>query len=334
MIKTVKKPYSYTFENFAKKDKSILCLSGDLTSSCEIDGFRDRYPNQFISMGMAEQNMMSFAGGLGLAGFRPFVHTFGVFAYRRPYDQLIASIAYPRRKVRLMGFLPGITTPAGMTHQSIEDIAVMRTIPNMTVLETGDATEVESICDAADSIDGPVYCRVLRGIVPRFFHSPLKVGEIRELSKGDDLLILTSGVSTEEALRARSAIQNAGISIHHIHIHTLKPINEEKLLQHIQKPKYGIITMENHLINGGLGSIIAEIIAKYGIGKKLIKLGLNDTFAHGGSRAYLSKYYGLDAFALVKAIEKLMHIKTNIEEKELDKVRIENVHSLSKAEAL
>ena len=170
MIKTVKKPYSYTFENFAKKDKNILCLSGDLTSSCEIDGFRDRYPDQFISMGMAEQNMMSFAGGLGLAGFRPFVHTFGVFAYRRPYDQLIASIAYPRRKVRLMGFLPGITTPAGMTHQSIEDIAVMRTIPNMTVLETGDATEVESICDAADSIDGPVYCRVLRGIVT-FFQS-------------------------------------------------------------------------------------------------------------------------------------------------------------------
>ncbi len=334
MIETVKKPYSYTFEDFAKKDKKIICLSGDLTSSCEVDIFRDKYPDQFISMGMAEQNMMSFAGGLGLAGFRPFVHTFGVFAYRRPYDQLLASIAYPRRKVRIMGFLPGITTPAGMTHQSIEDISIMRTIPNMTVLETGDATEVESICEEADSIDGPVYCRVLRGVVPRLFKTPLKVGEIRELNKGDDILIVTSGICTEEALRARSAIQNAGIAIQHIHIHTLKPINEEKLLYQIEKAKYGVITMENHLINGGIGSIIADIIAKNGVGKKLIKLGLNDTFAHGGTKAYLSKYYGLDAYALVKAIEKLMKIKTNIKEQDFNTVRIEDVHSLSKSEAL
>ena len=334
MIETVKKPYSYTFEDFAKKDKKIICLSGDLTSSCEVDIFRDKYPDQFISMGMAEQNMMSFAGGLGLAGFRPFVHTFGVFAYRRPYDQLLASIAYPRRKVRIMGFLPGITTPAGMTHQSIEDISIMRTIPNMTVLETGDATEVESICEEADSIDGPVYCRVLRGVVPRLFKTPLKVGEIRELNKGDDILIVTSGICTEEALRARLAIQNAGVSIQHIHIHTLKPINEEKLLHQIEKAKYGVITMENHLINGGIGSIIADIIAKNGVGKKLIKLGLNDTFAHGGTKAYLSKYYGLDAYALVKAIEKLMKIKTNIKEQDFNTVRIEDVHSLSKSEAL
>jgi transketolase len=334
MIEIVNKPYGQAFEKLAKEDSNILCLSGDLTSSCEIDGFRDRYPKQFISMGMAEQNMMSFAGGLGLAGYRPFVHTFGVFAYRRPYDQLVASIAYPRRKVRIMGFLPGITTPAGMTHQSIEDIAVMRTIPNMTVLETGDAKEVESVCEAADSIDGPVYCRVLRGAVPRFFNTPLKVGEIRELDKGDDLLIITSGITTEEALRARSAIQNVGIAIQHIHLHTIKPINEEILVDQIQKVKHGVITMENHLINGGIGSIIAEVIAKQGLGKKLIKLGLNDTFAHGGSRSYLAKYYGLDAYSLIKAIEELMKIKTGIKEENLDRIRIEDVHSLSKAEAL
>ena len=154
MVEMVNRPYASAFETFAAGNPDILCLSADLTSSCEIDGFRDRHPDQFLSMGMAEQNMMSFAGGLALAGFRPFIHTFGVFMYRRPYDQLMASVAYPRRKVRLMGFLPGITTPGGMTHQSIEDIAVMRSIPNMTILETGDATEVESICEAADSIAG------------------------------------------------------------------------------------------------------------------------------------------------------------------------------------
>ena len=334
MIEIVKKPYSYSFENFAKLDKNILCLSGDLTSSCEVDGFRDRYPKQFLSMGMAEQNMMSFAGGLGLAGFRPFVHTFAVFAYRRPYEQLLASIAYPRRKVRIMGFLPGVTTPAGMTHQAIEDIAVMRTIPNMTVLETGDATEVESICTVADSVEGPVYCRVLRGNVSRLFKTPMKIGEIRVLNKGTDILVVTSGISTEEALRARSAIKNAGISIQHIHLHTIKPINKELLLSQIEKVKYGVVTMENHLINGGIGSIVADIIAENGIAKRLIKLGLNDTFAHGGSKAYLLKYYGLDAFALVKGIEQLMNIKTEINEENLENARIEDVHSLSKAEAL
>ena len=334
MIEIIKKPYSYSFENFAKLDKNILCLSGDLTSSCEVDGFRDRYPKQFVSMGMAEQNMMSFAGGLGLAGFRPFVHTFAVFAYRRPYEQLLASIAYPRRKVRIMGFLPGVTTPAGMTHQAIEDIAVMRTIPNMTVLETGDATEVESICTVADSVEGPVYCRVLRGNVPRLFKTPMKIDEIRVLNKGTDILVVTSGISTEEALRARSAIKNAGISIQHIHLHTIKPINKELLLSQIEKVKYGVVTMENHLINGGIGSIVADIIAENGIAKRLIKLGLNDTFAHGGSKAYLLKFYGLDAFALVKGIEQLMNIKTEINEENLENARIEDVHSLSKAEAL
>lgn len=143
MVEMVTRPYASAFEKYAIAHPEVLCLSADLTSSCEIDGFRDRHPDQFISLGMAEQNMMSFAGGLGLAGFRPFVHTFAVFLYRRPYDQLMASVAYPRRKVRLMGFLPGVTTPGGMTHQAIEDISVMRSIPNMTILETGDATEVE-----------------------------------------------------------------------------------------------------------------------------------------------------------------------------------------------
>ena len=145
MVEIVNRPYARAFEAFASARPEVLCLSADLTSSCEVDGFRDRHPEQFLSLGMAEQNMLSFAGGLAMQGFRPFIHTFGVFLYRRPYDQLINSIAYSNRKVRLMGFLPGITTPGGITHQAIEDIAVMRTIPNMTVLETGDATEVETV---------------------------------------------------------------------------------------------------------------------------------------------------------------------------------------------
>lgn len=334
MVEMVNRPYAAAFEKFAVANPDVLCLSADLTSSCEIDGFRDRHPDQFLSLGMAEQNMMSFAGGLGLAGFRPFLHSFGVFLYRRPYDQLIASVAYPRRKVRLMGFLPGVTTPGGMTHQAIEDVAVMRSIPNMTVLETGDATEVESICEAADSIDGPVYCRVLRGSVPRLFDTPIVVGQMRELATGDDILVVTSGIATEEALRARDALATAGVSIRHLHINTIKPFDDRPLLDHIASVKRGVVVLENHVIDGGIGSLVAEIMAENAVGRPLVRLGLRDTYAHGGSRPYLMKYYGLDAAALVAGIEKIIGEKTGITEDELAAARVDAVHSAVKAEAL
>ncbi len=334
MVEMVNRPYARAFEDYAVQHPEVLCLSADLTSSCEIDGFRDRHPDQFLSMGMAEQNMLSFAGGLGLAGFRPFVHTFGVFLYRRPYDQLMASVAYPRRKVRLMGFLPGITTPGGMTHQAIEDISVMRTIPNMTVLETGDATEVENIVAAADSIDGPVYCRVLRGAVPRLFDTPMQVGRMRVLSAGSDVLVITAGITTEEAIRARGALDAAGISVRHLHLNTLKPFDALQILDHAASVRHGVVTLENHLVAGGIGSMVAEAMAGAGLARRLIRLGLQDTYAHGGSRPYLMRHYGLDALALVHAIERLTGQQTGIDEAALDVVRIDAVHSAAKAEAL
>ncbi|GHD99874.1 transketolase [Defluviimonas sp. 20V17] len=334
MVEMVNRPYARAFEAYAPQHPEVLCLSADLTSSCEIDGFRDRHPDQFLSMGMAEQNMLSFAGGLGLAGFRPFVHTFGVFLYRRPYDQLVASVAYPRRRVRLMGFLPGITTPGGMTHQAIEDISVMRTIPNMTVLETGDATEVENIVAAADSIDGPVYCRVLRGAVPRLFDTPLQVGQMRVLSAGSDVLVVTAGITTEEAIRARGALGAAGVSVRHLHLNTLKPFDAAQILDHAASVRHGVVTLENHLVAGGIGSMVAEAMAEAGLARRLIRLGLQDTYAHGGSRPYLMRHYGLDAQALVHAIERLTGQQTGIDEAALDEVRIDAVHSLAKAEAL
>lgn len=334
MAEMVNRPYERAFEKFALKTPEVLCLSADLTSSCEIDKFRDRHPDRFLSLGMAEQNMLSFAGGLGLAGFRPFVHSFGVFLYRRPYDQLMASIAYPRRKVRLMGFLPGVTTPGGMTHQAIEDIGVMRSIPNMTVLETGDATEVESICEAADSIDGPVYCRVLRGSVPRLFDTPIEVGKMRELSLGDDVLIVTSGITTEEALRAKGALENAGVSVRHLHLNTIKPFDAAAMLDHIGSVRHGVVTLENHVTEGGVGSLLAEIMADNGVGKRLVRLGLRDTYAHGGSRGYLMKYYGLDAGALVAGVERLLGSDLGIDEAMLAEARVDAVHSTAKAEAL
>ncbi|GAB5464487.1 transketolase family protein [Hoeflea alexandrii] len=334
MVEMVNRPYASAFEAYAVKHPDVLCLSADLTSSCEIDGFRDRHPDQFLSLGMAEQNMMSFAGGLGLAGYRPFLHSFGVFLYRRPYDQLMASVAYPRRKVRLMGFLPGITTPGGMTHQAIEDVAVMRSIPNMSILETGDATEVESICEAADSIDGPVYCRVLRGSVPRLFDSPIKSAKCVNSPWALMFWWSPPALPREEALRARDALSRAGVSIRHLHIHTIKPFNEQALLDHIGSVSKGVVVLENHVITGGVGSLVAEIMADNGVGKPLVRLGLNDTYAHGGSKPYLMKHYGLDAGALVRGIERIIGASTGIDEEALASARVDAVHSAVKAEAL
>ncbi len=315
---------------------NVLVLSADLTSSCEADLFRDTYPERFLSMGIAEQNMLSFAGGLAREGFIPLIHTFAVFIYRRAYDQIAMSVAYPNLPVKMFGFLPGITTPGGATHQAIEDISVMRSLPNMTILECGDATDVESVLDVAYCVKGPVYIRMLRGEIPRLFDKsePMEFGKPRLLSEGDDIVVCSSGICTEEAIRAVAEIKKHGVSICHYHISTLKPFNAELVINDMKNSKYGVITIENHSVIGGLGSIIAESLAEYGVPKKLVKIGLNDTFAHGGSKPYLMKTYAIDAMRLISEVENLTGKKFAIKESELAKVHITPVHSLAKAEAL
>jgi transketolase len=168
-MEMVTRPHVQNFIDWSKDRPEVLVLSADLTNSCEVGRWRDTYPDRFISAGMAEQNMMGVAAGLAREGFIPWIHTFAVFIYRRPYDQLAMSIAYPNLPVRFVGFLPGIVTPGGVTHQAIEDVAIMRATPNMTILETGDATDVESVLDVTEQVDGPVYIRMLRGQLPRLF---------------------------------------------------------------------------------------------------------------------------------------------------------------------
>jgi transketolase len=314
----------------------VLVLSADLTSSTEIDLFRETYPDRFLSMGIAEQNMLSWASGLAREGFIPFVHTFAVFIYRRAYDQIAMSVAYPNLPVRMIGFLPGITTPGGATHQAIEDIAIMRALPNMTVLECGDATEVESVLDVIEEVNGPVYVRMLRGEIPRLFNvtEPMRLGKSRVITQGSDITVLTSGIMTEEAMRGVKALQTRGLSIQHMHISTLKPFNDPSVIDAIAKSKYGVITMENHTIIGGLGSIIAEKMAEAGIAKKLVRMGLRDTFSHGASKQYLLKEHGMDALSLIHEVETMTGNRFNISEDELAGTHIMAVHSMAKAEAL
>jgi transketolase len=319
---------------WAADKPNVLVLSADLTSSTEIDLFRDTYPDRFLSMGIAEQNMLSFAAGLAREGFVPFVHTFAVFIYRRAYDQIAMSVAYPNLPVRMIGFLPGITTPGGATHQAIEDIALMRSLPNMTVLECGDATEVETVLEVVERIKGPVYVRMLRGEIPRLFKEPFKLGRARVLSEGKDLVILSSGIMTEEAMRAVQVLKQRGLGVQHMHIATLKPFSDRSVLEAIAGSRYGVITMENHIIAGGLGSIIAEQMAEAGLARKLVRIGLRDTFSHGASKQYLLKEHGMDAMALVRESERMTGQRFDISEDELATAHITAVHSMAKAEAL
>lgn len=314
----------------------VVVLSADLTSSTEVDLFRDTYPDRFFSMGMAEQNMLSFAGGLAREGLLPFVHTFAVFIYRRAYDQIADSIAYPNLPVCMVGFLPGVTTPGGATHQAIEDIAVMRALPNMTVLECGDATDVESVLDVAYAVGGPVYIRMLRGEIPRLFDQaqPMRLNSARILTTGDDITLFSSGICTEEAMRATQVLAERGVSIQHLHVSTLKPFDDPLVVEAAAQARFGVITMENHTIIGGLGSAVAERMAEAGLGRRLVRVGIKDRFLHGASRPYLMREYGLDAIALIREVEALLETSFGITENDLAAVRLDAVHSEAKAEAL
>jgi len=335
MIELVTRPHRSNLIRFGAEHPDLLVLGADLTASCEADGFRDRYPERFFSFGMAEQNMMGFAAGLAREGFFPYIHTFSVFITRRPFDQLAMSIAYPNLPVRLIGFLPGITTPGGVTHQAIDDIALMRAVPNMTILEVGDATEVESVLAVAQAIDGPVYVRQLRGEVPRLFPAdqPLRLGQARQLGQGADLAVISAGICTEEAINAVAALRSRGVSVSHLHVSTLKPFDDPQLLEQIAKARHGAISIENHGIIGGLGSAIAEQLAEQGIGKRLIRLGLRDTYAHGASKPYLMHEYGLDAAALIQAAETLIGESLRIDDIALAKIAA-NSRSEARGETL
>ena len=225
---------------------------------------------------MTEQSMMGVAGGLAREGFVPFVHTFSVFVTRRPYDQVAMSIAYPNLPVRLMGFLPGLTTPGGVTHQAIDDVALMRALPNMTVLDCGDATDVETVLEVTEQVDGPLFCRVLRGEVPRLFSGPMRLGQARVLARGADVCVLSSGICTEEAMRAVARMVERGVAVTHLHVSTLKPFGDPSVREAVAACRHGVVTMENHSVVGGLGW------------------------------AYLLDYYGLSARHLVARVEALL----------------------------
>jgi transketolase len=315
--------YGKSLVQWAKSRPELIVFSGDLTGSTEISDFKNNYPDRFFNLGMAEQNMMSFAGGMAREGYTPFVHTFAVFMYRRALDQIEMSIAYPNLKVRMMGFLPGILTPGGVSHQAINDIGVLRSLPNLTLIEAADATDLETMFPVLDQIDGPVYVRVHRKEVPRLFPAtqPFQLNRVRVLSEGSDLTLVTSGICTEEALRVTALLKKQGVNIEHLHVSTHKPFSDPQVARSCAKSPH-VITMENHSIYNGLASEVAEAMALNGVGATLHRIGLQDTYAYGATERHLMRVFGLDGMALAAKIEDALGAKFGLQAEQLSNVRL------------
>jgi transketolase len=302
---TVLKPYGQSLVALAKERDDIVCLTGDLSKQCEIDLFADAYPERFIHAGMAEANMMGVAGALARDGFVPYVHTFGAFATRRPLDQVINAIAFPNLKVRIMGFMPGVSSPGGPSHQAIDDVALMRAVPNMTVVDVADAVEVRQVAKAIVDVDGPVYVRLKRGEIPVIFGDDhqLRLDRAQPLAAPrGDVALFASGMMLAPALAAARLLGDHGVTVSVVNVPVIKPLDAATVLDVAAAAKV-VVTAENHTIVGGLGSAVAEVLAEAGLGRPLRRVGLRDIFAEGSRTGpYLFGTYGLSTQAVVDAV--------------------------------
>lgn len=292
---TVLKPYGRALVDLALVREEIVCLSGDLTRQCEVDLFEDELPERFINAGMAEANMMSMAGALARRGHIPFVHTFGVFATRRPLDQIVNSVAYPNLPVRIVGFMPGVSSPGGPSHQAIEDVALMRALPNMTVIDVADAVEIRQAVELMVDLPGPAYLRLKRGEIPVIFADDheLSLQKAQILTPGDDVALVASGMMVSAALAAAVTLTDAGVSAGVVNVPVIKPLDGATIMQAASSAT-AVVTVENHSVIGGLGSAVAEVLAEAGLARPLRRVGLQDTFAEGAqSAASLFLKYGL-----------------------------------------
>lgn len=290
----------------ARADDRIVALSADLTAATETDLFRDTLPERFFQVGIAEANMIGIAGGMARQGDMPFVHSFSVFATRRCYDQIAMQLAYPRTNVKIVGFIPGLTTMLGASHQAIDDIALMRALPNMTIIEPADVRQVPAAVQAAAAHDGPVYLRLRRaeGPAPEPLRpSPLVRGRLDVLRDGNEGVIFACGLMCAAAEEAASRLAAEGLSVAVANVSTLKPLDEAGIVALATRCRT-VVTAENHSVIGGLGSAVAESLLERGVHADFERVGVRDVFAEGGSTPYLLARYGLDAAAIVAAFHR------------------------------
>jgi transketolase len=307
-LKPTKTGFGEGLKELGAKNANIIALGADITASVGMDLFAKEFPDRFFSMGIAEQNIAGVAAGLALDGKVPFFSTYGVFAALRTTDQIRVSICYNNLPVKIGGAHAGISVgPDGATHQALEDIAIMRVLPNMTVLSPCDANQTKLATIAAvEQVNGPCYIRFGREAVPNFTTRKMgfELGKGQKLIDGKDVSVIATGHMVWEGVLACEKLKNEGISAELINIHTIKPIDKDLILETARKTG-AIVTVEEHQIIGGLGSAVAEIVCReYPV--KMDFIGMNDCFGESGKPDELLDKYGLRAKNITESCVKLL----------------------------
>lgn len=301
--KATRQSYGEILETLGEENEDIVVLDADLATATKTINFAKKFPDRFFDLGIAEQNMMGTAAGFSTCGKIPFVSTFAVFACGRAYDQIRNSICYPNLNVKICATHCGITVGEdGATHQMLEDISLMRTLPNMTVLSVSDDIQTKWAVKAASKTIGPVYIRLSRLATPIIYEETQKfeLGKMVQFGMGTDATIFATGVTVSEALKAKEKLENLGINIRVVDVHTIKPIDEETIIKCAKETKR-LISIEDHNIIGGLGSAISEVLAeKYPA--KLEKMGIKDKFGQSGTAEELMAYFEINKDAIIKKV--------------------------------
>lgn len=305
---TANAPFGHALVRAAERDPRIVGLTADLGKYTDIHVFAEKFPERFFQMGMAEQSLVGCACGLARTGYVPFATTYAVFATRRAYDFIAIGAALGRANVKIVAGLPGLTTGYGGTHQGIEDLALMRSIPNLTVIDPCDATEIAQATQAVADYDGPVYLRLLRGQVPVVLDPAthrFEIGRAALLRDGPDVAIVSTGLMTGRALEAAATLAAEGIRAAVLHVATIAPFDRERVAALLARvPR--VVTAENHVVTGGLGSAVADLAVEAGLAVKLHKVGIPDCFCASGSIPYLVQRYRLGAADVAAAARGLL----------------------------
>lgn len=293
-----------------KKNDKIFVLGADTVSSVAINGFQKEFPERFANVGIAEVNLLGMAAGLAVAGFVPFVSTYGVFASGRPWEQIRTTICYSNLNVKIGGSHSGLMVgPDGATHQALEEISIMRCLPNMTVLVPCDLVETKKATIAAADYNGPVYIRYGRENIPIITEekTEFEIGKAIKMKEGKDVCIMACGSMVYEALMAAEILEKEGISVRVLNIHTIKPIDKKAIIE-AAKDCGAIVTAEEHQIFGGFGSAVAEVVVT-NCPVPMEFVGVNDTFGESGKPADLIIKYGLKDVNIVEAVKKVLKRK-------------------------
>lgn len=295
---------------FGRKNKNIVVIGADLTDSTRTAAFKKEFPDRFIQSGIAEQNMMGLAAGLASEGKIPFVSTYSVFCPGRNWDQLRVSVCYSNLPVKLTGAHAGVSVgPDGATHQGLEDIAITRCLPNLTVIAPCDYEETRKATIEAAKLKGPVYLRFAREKTPVLTttKTPFKIGRAEVLYEGTDVTIIACGPLVYEALLAAKELKKNKISVEVVDSHTIKPIDEKTIIRSAKKTG-AVVTVEEHQVMGGMGSAVAEVLAKnYPVPMEII--GMPDKFGESGTPDELLKKYGMTAPSIIRAVKKVLKRK-------------------------